>query len=63
MQNFSEQKSDAHETKHDIKRQCPRLRVATIQRRGKCMVELIGAAFMLLCLAPLLTRDPHRTSR
>jgi len=27
------------------------------------MVELIGAAFVLLCLAPLLARDPHRSSR
>jgi hypothetical protein len=29
------------------------------------MVQLIGAAFLLLCLAPLLARDPavHRSSR
>jgi hypothetical protein len=34
-----------------------------IRRRGIRMVELIGAAFILLCLAPLLARDPHRSSR
>jgi len=29
------------------------------------MFQIIGATFLLLCLAPLLTRDPgvHRSSR
>jgi hypothetical protein len=55
----------ADETLHDTKSKQLRLKLPDTSEVSMLIFQLIGAAFLLLCLAPLLARDPgaRRSSR